>query len=334
MGYPLGRFVVSRLCRCCAAAILAVCPHVVANAGEALRPPIVGQVWFSDSRTVDLADRAFREGLRDLGYVDGRDVVIVPRYANGDAAKLPALIKDLIELPVQVLLVSSAAVRPAMDATKTVPIVCATMGNALESGLVTNLSRPRGNLTGLSGQIGESHLKLLSMAKELLPGLSRIAMLYDANFPESTTYVSDFRGRAQGAGVTVNAFGVRNLQEIQIALNDIDRSHSQALLLVMSPLIGVHENAILDFASHRFPVIADETELAKAGAVIAYSEDSLVMFRRSAMYVARILRGAKPSDLPIEQPNKFQLMINIRAAKSLGLTIPQSLLVAADEVIQ
>ena len=294
----------------------------------------MGQVWFSDSRAVGPADRAFREGLRDLGYVDGTNVIIVARYANGDATQLPALVKDLIAVPVQVLLVSSAAVRSAMDTTKTVPIVCATMGSAFESGLVTSLSHPGGNLTGLSGQIGESHLKLLSMTKEILPGLTRIAMLYDASFPENADYISDFRGRAQGVGVTVNAFGVRDLEEIRIALKEIDRARSQALMLVISPVIGAHADAIMDFMVHRIPVITDATELAKAGPVIAYSENVLAMYRGSAAYVDKILKGAKPSDLPIEQPAKFQLVINMKTAKALGLTIPQSLLLVADEVIQ
>ena len=193
-GRQLRRSIAYALWLCCAAVLLAAVPHTSARADGTGKLPIVGQVWFSDSRTAGQAERAFREGLRELGYVEGKDVIIVTRYANGDATELPALVNELVALPAQVLLVSSAAVRPTMEATKTIPIVCATMANALESGLVTSLSHPAGNLTGLSGQIGEAHLKLLSMAKEILPRLTSLAVVYDATYPENVPFGPWFVG--------------------------------------------------------------------------------------------------------------------------------------------
>ena len=305
----------------------------LATAQQDRRLPAIGQVFFVDRATAKPYDEAFRAGLRALGYVEGQNIAILARYANGEDDQVPLLVRELIALPVDVLFVSPSAVRYAKQATTTVPIVCANMLDAVENGLVASLSRPGGNLTGLTYQGVESDSKRLELARELVPALRRLAVLFDATF-QSDAYADRIRRLGQKEGITVEAFGVRNLEETRSALLAIERIRPQALILYGSPRFMQHRRTIFDFTIPRFPVVADEADYAKAGAIVAYAEDDFDLFRRSAGYVDKILKGANPGDLPIEQSTKFDFVVNLRTAKALGVPVPESMMVRATQVIR
>jgi putative ABC transport system substrate-binding protein len=305
----------------------------VASAQQDRRLPTIGQVFFVDRATAKPYDEAFRAGLRALGYVEGQNIAILARYANGQDHHVPPLVRELIALPVDVLFVSPSVVRYAKQATTTVPIVCANMLDAVESGLVASLSRPGGNLTGLTYQGVESDSKRLELARELVPALRRLAVLFDATF-QSDAYAGRIRRLGQKEGITVEAFGVHNLEETRSALLAIERTRPQALILYGSPRFMQHRRTIFDFTVSRFPVVADEADYAKAGAVVTYAEDDFDLFRRGAGYVDKILKGANPGDLPIEQSTKFDFVVNLRSARALGIVIPESMMVRATELIR
>jgi len=242
-------------------------------------------------------------------------------------------LKELVALHVDVLWVASAAVLAATEATKTIPIVCPAMGDPVDAGLVASLARPGGNLTGLSWQGADSDPKRLELTTELVPGLRRLGLLFD--YPTASTDLNAFRRAARSAGVTtLKTFQARNLEEIEVALKAIDRESLQALIVWNSPLLGLHRKAILHSTGHRLPVIVDGREFAEVGALISYAPNGYDLYRRSATYVDKILKGAKPGDLPIEQPTKFELIVNLRAAKLLGIIVPEAILLRADEVIR
>jgi putative ABC transport system substrate-binding protein len=313
--------------------LVAIAPEL-ADADEGRKLPVVGQVLFTNPSNARPWDEAFRGGLHDLGYVEGKNITVVVRYANGDSSQLPAILQELIALRVDVLWTPSAVVLAAKEATKTIPIVCPTMGDPVEYGLVASLAHPGGNLTGLSWQMTDSDPKRLELAREVVPSLRHLGLLFES-YPNSSADVNAFRRLARSAGIAkVDAFEGRNLEEIQAALKAMDKDRPQALYVWSSNLLSLHRNAILGSTAHRLPVIADGREFAAAGALISYAPNSYDLYRRSATYVDKILKGAKPSDLPIEQPNKFELIVNLRMAKVLGITIPESVLLRADELIR
>jgi putative ABC transport system substrate-binding protein len=312
---------------------MAIAP-ALAYAAEGQKLPVIGQVLFTNPSNARPWDEAFRGGLHDLGYVEGKNITIVVRYANGDSSQLPAILQELIALRVGVLWTPSAVVLAAKEATKTIPIVCPTMGDPVEYGLVASLAHPGGNLTGLSWQGTDGDPKRLELARELVPTLRHLGVLFES-YPNASADVSAFRRLARSAGITrVDTFEVRNLEEIQAALKSIDKASLQALVVWSSNLLSLHRNAIFGSTAHRLPVIADGREFAAAGALISYAPNSFDLYRRSATYVDKILKGAKPGDLPIEQPSKFELLVNLRTAKALGVTIPESVLLRADEIIR
>jgi putative ABC transport system substrate-binding protein len=303
------------------------------DAEERGRLPTVGQIWLSNPSMVTPYDKAFRQGLADLGYVEGKNIRIVARYANGDSARLPTLLNELIALPPDVLLVSQAALGAARKATTTVPLVCATMGDPVAAGLVSSLARPGGNLTGLYALDTETDSKRLELAREIVPALKRIGLLFEPN--DATRFDADaFRALARDAGFSVRTFPVRSLEDIRSALGTMDKERPQALIVWSTSLIVLHRDTILGFAAQRFPVISEGRALAQAGALLTYSANFYEMYRASAVYVDKILKGNKPADLPVEQPTKLELIVNLKTAKALGITIPQSILLRADEVIR
>ena len=305
-----------------------------AHGGESSKPPIIGEVWFVDPATSQPWDSVFQDGLRDLGYVEGKNITIIRRYANGDAAQLPALLKELIALPVDVLLVGSKTVKAATAATKTIPIVCPSMGDPVRDGLVASLQRPGGNLTGAYGLIVEMQSKLLELTTELVPNLQRVDVIFDADDASDNTDAEEFRALAHRVGVSVHTLGVRNLKDIRAALKTIERDRVQALIVFDDPLTDLHREPIMRHTQRRFPVISDGRDWAKSGAVLTYAPNYYEMWRRGAVYVDKIIKGAKAGDLAIEQPTKFELVVNLKTVKALGITIPESILVRADEVIR
>jgi putative ABC transport system substrate-binding protein len=297
------------------------------------RLPTIGQIWFTNPSLAKPYDDAFRDGLRALGYVDGKNVSILPRYEQGNDANASVLAKELIELHVDVLVVNGKALRAAMQETSNIPIV-SNFGDPLKQGLVSNLAHPGGNITGVSAQAWDTDSKRLELAKEAMPGLTRIGLLFDANLPDDVKGADDFRVLARKQGVAVRMLGVRSLEDIRSVLSNIDRSREQALFVFDTPFTFLHREAIMELAVHRIPVVSEGRLWAESGALIAYAPSSLEMWRRLASYVDMILKGAKAGDLPIEQTSEFQLVVNLRTAKNFGIVIPQSILVRADDVIR
>jgi putative ABC transport system substrate-binding protein len=307
----------------------------LANAQDARKLPRIGQVFGSNPIIAKPWDDALRQGLRDLGYVDGKNVIILPRYAHGDSARFPALLSELIALNVDVLFVAHTAVPAAMQLTKTIPIIAPTMDDPVKAGFVASVAHPSGNLTGGYVLNAETDSKRLELAMEVVPGLRRAVFLFEVSDAVDPGAANEFRTFAHGVGVTLHTVGVRNLDEIETALKAIQRNRPQALIVVSSPLTLLHRGRIIaGSASYKVPVIGQGSEFAEDGALLSYSADEHEMWKRGALYVDKILKGAKPSDLPIEQPTRFQLIINLRTAKALGITIPQSILLRADEVIR
>ena len=304
-----------------------------AHADEGRKLPTIGMAVPVDPATDAPYQKAFRDGLRALGYEDGKNVTIIVRNANGDPAKLGALIKELIALHVDILVGDAP---PLKEATATIPIVSATMGDPVKTGLVASLAHPGGNLTGVSGQSYDVWPKQLELLKKVMPNLRRLCLLFDKNDePNAVTNANnEFRGLARNIGIVVRTLPVGSLGDLRAALKTIQKERPQAILVWDSPLLNQHRQMILDSVGHQMPVMGEGREFAEAGALLTFSVDWSDQFRRSAAYVVKILKGAKPGDLPIEQPTKFELIVNVKAAKALHLTVPESILSSADEVMR
>ena len=283
---------------------------------------------------------AFRQGLGDLGYVEGRNLLIEFRSAEGKSERLPALATELVALKVDVILSGGGtlAALAAQQATRTLPIVIVAVGDPVTSGLVTSLARPGANVTGLSLLFPELVSKCLELLKQAVPGVSRVAVLSQPGaVPERTE-----KDILKGAEVAARALGMQ-LQVVEArGAEDFDRAFSQmtstrmgALTVLSTPVFSSERKRLVNLAAkNRLPTVFSFREYVEAGGLISYGPDLADLYRRSATYVDRILKGTKPSELPVEQPSKFELVINLRTAKQLGLTIPQSVLARADEVIQ
>ena len=279
---------------------------------------------------------AFREGLRDLGYVDGQTVVIEWRFAEGKNEQLPALADELVRLKVDVIFaVNTSAARAAKKATTTIPIVIARLADPVKTGLVPSIAHPGGNITGLSSISEELATKRLQMLKEVLPGVSRMAILFNAENPGHLTVVRETVGVSTQLGLELQTLGVRGASDLPGAFQAITRGRAGALFVMDDVAITLLRVPILNQAAmHSLPVAAQYKEFAEAGALFTFAHDLTAEYRRGAYYVHRILRGAKPADLPIEQPTKFELIINMKTAKAFGLTIPASVLLRADRLIE
>jgi putative ABC transport system substrate-binding protein len=283
---------------------------------------------------------AFRQGLRDLGYVEGRNLVIEYRDAGGKLERFPALAAELVALKVDVIFAGGGtpAALAAKRATKTIPIVFASAADPVTSGLITSLARPGGNITGLSALTPELVGKNLEQLTQTVPGVSRVAVLWQPGaFGERTE-----RDMLKGAEVAARALGVqlqfvevRGSEDFDRAFSDMTRARAAALTVLPSSMFNSERRRLVDLAAkNRLPAVYPQRAYVDAGGLLAYGPSFADLYRRSATYVDSILKGAKPGDLPVEQPTKFELIINLKAAKALDLTIPQSVLVRADQVIQ
>jgi len=280
--------------------------------------------------------QAFPQGLRDAGYAAGRDVLIEWRYANGDYTRVPELVADLVKSKVEVIVVDSGvAARAAKRATFSIPIVMATVADPVASGLVANLARPGANITGLSLMTGELGPKRLQLLKEVIPRVTRVAILWDPATPFHERAVHDLKIAAPAMSIELEFFAINVPDDLPPAFSAAKRAHAQAAYVIESAFFGAHRDQLVSLAAKaRLPVIYGERESVQAGGLISYAANFADLFHRSARYVDKILKGARPADLPIEQPTQFQLVVNLRTAKALGLTIPQSILLRADEVIR
>jgi putative ABC transport system substrate-binding protein len=283
---------------------------------------------------------AFRQGLRDLGYVEGRNVVIEIRDAEGKVDRLPALAAELVALKVDVIVTGGGTIAAlaAKQATRTLPVVFASVGDPVTSGLVTSLARPGGNVTGLSGLAPELVGKRLELLKQVVPGVSRIAVLRLPGALGERTAKDMLTGTevaARALGVRLQVVEVRGPTDLDGAFSDMTRARAGALTVLPSNMFLREHRRLVDLAAkNRLPAVYPLREYVDAGGLMSYGANLADLFRRAAIDVDKILKGAKPGDLPVEQPTKFELVINLKTAKALGLTLPQSVLGRADEVIQ
>jgi putative ABC transport system substrate-binding protein len=278
----------------------------------------------------------FQEGLRELGYVEGKNVAIESRNAGGKNERLSGLADELVRFKVDVILaVNTPAAQAAKKATATIPIVITRVADPVKSGLVPSLAHPGGNLTGLSFMTDELGAKGLQLLKEILPSISRVAALWYADNPGVTIGVGAMEPAAAQLGLQVLRFPVREPSDFLGAFQGAARGRAEALFVFDDAMVTKHRVQILNLAAkHSLPVLSSQKTFAEAGGLLAYGASPSALYRRAAYYVDRILNGANPRDLPIEQPTKFDLVINLKTAKALGLTIPQSVLLRADKVIQ
>jgi putative ABC transport system substrate-binding protein len=283
---------------------------------------------------------AFRQGLRDLGYVEGRNLVIEYREAEGKADRLPALAAELVALKVDVIVAApgTVATLAAKQATRTIPIVFIAAADAVSDGLVTSLARPGGNVTGLSNLAPELVGKRLELLTQAVPGVSRVAVLrLPGALGERTDkdMLKEAEAAARALGVRLQVVEARGPADIDRAFSDMTRAHAGALTVLPSNMFLREHRRLVDLAAkNRLPAVYSVREYVDAGGLMSYGANLADLFRRAATYVDKILKGAKPADLPVEQPTKFELVINLKTAKALRLTIPQSLLGRADHVVE
>ena len=278
----------------------------------------------------------FRRGLRDLGYVDGRNLSIEWRWSEGKPDRFPGLATEVVALKPDVIVASGTqATRAAKRATSTIPIVMTTSSYPDKIGLVDSLSRPGGNVTGLSNVGPELSGKKLELLKDIAPKASRVAVLFNPASEVEPLAVQELSVAAPAVGVEIQSVEVRSPDDFSAAFAALSPSRVHALLALGNPINFRGRQLIADFAlKNRLPSIYDERLFVEAGGLMSYAPSFTDSFRRAATYVDKILKGAKPADLPVEQPTKFELVINLKTAKALGLTIPQSLLARADQVIE
>ena len=280
---------------------------------------------------------AFAEGLRERGYMEGENLVIERRWAEGRIERFPSLAAELVSLRVDLILaVGTSGALAAKQATSAIPIVMVFVLTPVESGLVTSLARPGGNVTGVAFGAGVEMVgKHLELLKEAVPQVSRVAVLSYPAYPPDAGLRRQAQSAAGLLGLTLQVYEVRDPNELESAFTAMTQARAGGLLVLPPPLFFVHARRIAELAAKsRLPAVYPFRESVEAGGLMAYATNSPDMFRRAATYVDKILKGAKPGDLPIEQPTKFELVINLKTARTLGLTIPQSLLIRADEVIQ
>jgi putative ABC transport system substrate-binding protein len=277
---------------------------------------------------------AFRQGLRDLGYVEGKNIVIDSRWAEGRYERLPDLAAELVRLKVDVIVTHGPpASRAAKEATTTTPIVMALVGDAVATGLVASLARPGGNITGSSFFLPELSAKRLELLKEAIPGVTRVAVFVNPGNPTFPPALKAMELTAGSSGVELQQVKVRAANEIEGAFAAMAKRRAHALVVIEDALFSAHARRIAELATKsRLPTMGF-TEYAEAGGLMSYGVNRSDLWRRAAVFVDKILKGAKPADLPVEQPTRFELVINLKTAKALGLTIPPSIMVRADQVI-
>jgi putative ABC transport system substrate-binding protein len=309
------------------------------NLAEAQQPKKVPRIGFlSPLSPSTISDRveAFRQGLRELGYVEGRNIVIEWRYAEGKFDRLPALAAELVRLKVDVVVTAGPTpTRAAKGATVTIPIVMGFDNDPVGNGFVTSLARPSGNITGLSTLYPEISGKQLELLKEIVPSLFRVAVLGSSTTPGDAQALRETELAARAFGLKLQYLDVLGSKDIETVFRAASKGRAGALLVLTSPVFVLQRTQIAEFAvKSRLATIYDRREFVEDGGLMSYGTNFADLSRRAATYVDKILRGAKPADLPVEQPKTFEFIINLKAAKQIGLTIPPNVLVRADRVIK
>ena len=308
----------------------------IAGAQQQTRVPHIGFLSSLSSAVVSARVEALRQGLRELGYVEGKNIVIEYRYAEGKLDRLPALATELVRLRVDVIVTGGPSVnRFAKEATATIPIVLSFDNDPVGNGFAASLARPGGNITGLSTHYPEISGKQLELLKETVPRLSRLAVLGNSTQPATAQTLKETEVAAGALGVKLQYLDIQNPKEIDTAFRAATKGRADAVLVLGSQIVTSHAKQFAEQAAkNRLPAIYWSPEFVEAGGLMAYSVSITDLFRRAATYVDKILKGVKPGDIPVEQPTKFEFIINLKAAKQIGLTIPQSVLYRADKVIK
>jgi putative ABC transport system substrate-binding protein len=317
------------------AMLFALC--VFAEAQQAKKVPRIGFLGATSLSGESARIEAFRQGLRELGYVEDKNIVIEYRWAEGKFDRLPALAAELVRLKVDVIVTGGAtSTRAAKELTIAIPIVMAQVHDPIGTGFVASLARPGGNITGLSTLAPEISGKRVELFKEIIPRLSRIAVLgTSTNNPGNAQSLKETEVAAAGFGVQVQYLDVPSPKDIEIAFRAATRGRADALLLLGSPVFQAQRKQIVELAlKRRVPAMYPNPEFVGDGGLMNYGVSITDLHRRAATYVDKILKGAKPADLPVEQPTKFELVINLKTAKQIGLTIPPNVLARADRVIR
>jgi len=317
-------------------AFVLVVTGVVAQAQQPKQLPRIGYLAANFPSTNIARIQAFRQGLRDLGYVEGKSIVIEWRYAEGKPDRLPALAAELVRLKVDVIVTAGPGqTRTAKKATSTIPIVMAQDSDPVGSGFVASLARPGGNITGLSSLAPELSGKQLELLKEIIPKLSRVAVLGISTRPGNAQSLKEVELAAGAFKVQVQYLDVLDVKDIKTAFRAATKGRAEAVLVLQSPFFNSQRTQIADLAiKNRLPAIYPWPEFVEDGGLMTYSVSFADLFRRAATYVDKILKGAKPAELPVEQPKKFDFIINLKAANQIGLTIPPNVLARADRVIR
>jgi putative ABC transport system substrate-binding protein len=314
--------------------LLALCLPV--DAQEPIKIPRIG--FLSPTPATPARIAAFRQGLRDLGHIEGKNIAI--EYRSGDvkaeAERRPNLAAELVRLKVEVIVTTGTpAVRAIQKASATIPIVFAVISHPVENGIVASFARPGGNVTGLTILTEELSGKRLELLKETVPKVTRIGALSDLTNPTQPLEWKEILAAARGLGLKLQSLGVRGANDFDGAFEAALRERAQALITLPQPLINAHRNRIVEFAvKNKMPAMYPAPEFMDIGGLMSYGPIYTELFRRAATYVDKILKGAKPADLPVEQPTKFEFVINLKTAKHLGLTIPPNVLARADKVIK
>jgi putative tryptophan/tyrosine transport system substrate-binding protein len=313
----------------------AACPFAARAQLGMSRTPRVGVLLVGLSPESKEA-KYFRLGLRDAGYFEGRNVIIEWRTARGDYDLVPGLVADLIGNKVDVIVMdSTVATEIAKRSTSTIPIIMALVVDPVGSGLVETLARPGGNVTGMSMMTSDLNSKRLQLLKEVTPQLQRAAVLWNPDHPFHSKVVQDLTAVAPALSIELSAVGARTPEQFDQAFSDVSGARAQALYVVEDPIFFAHRTKLLSLASTAgLPTIHELRRFPEAGALMSYGPHLHELFGRAANYVDRILRGANPADLPVEQATRFELVINLKTAKALGLTVPETLLAISDDVIE
>jgi len=321
--------------------LLALCSLLLApcSAVQAQQPqkiPRIGVLSVTSPATITARLDAFRQGLRELGYVEGKNIVLEYRYADGNLDRVPALAAEMVRLNVEVILTGgSAATRPAKEATATIPIVMAQDTDPVGNGFVASLARPGGNITGLSIVAPELSGKQLELLKETVPKLLRVVVLSHPNEPSYIQLRKEMELAAKALKIQIQFLDARSPKGVETAFREATKRHADAVLVPTTPIVASQRAQIADLAvKNRLPAMYGQPEYVDVGGLMFYGASITGLFRRAATYVDKILKGAKPTDLPVEQPKKFEFIINLKAAKQIGLTIPPNVLARADKVIR
>jgi len=305
---------------------------VAQPAGKVYR---IGFLWDSPAAFPD-AIEAFRQGLRDLGYVEGRNIAIEYRWAEGKPERMRELAEELVRLKVDLIMApSSIYTGAAKRATSTIPIVFLSHADPLRSGHIASLGHPGGNITGVSLMMTETNVKGLELFKEAVPGLSHVAVIWDPATPSHGPGLKAVEAAGPSLGLRILSVPVRSATEYESAFSTMMRERADGVLVLSTPLFIAGAKPLAELAlTHKLPSLFGPKHHVLAGGLMSYSPDRPALYRRGAIFVDKILKGAKPADLPVEQPTKFELVINLKTARAIGLTIPKSVLTRADEVIR